>query len=400
MTYRYFILAAVLVFSLTACHLNLNNHNGGNGGTEPDTTIFQNATSSNLPAGLSNNTVTAKAADLDSDGDLDLALAIEYQPNKILINNGNGSFSDESASRLPVQKYDTRDLTIGDFDGDGAQDLFFANNKNQNSELYINQGKGTFTDFSQRIPVTGNFTSCTSWDIDGDHNTDIMIGINGQNLILINNGNVFFTNETTDRLPRQLDNTNDITFGDITGEGLKDIIVANSDANRAYLNIGSGYFKDETANRIPFIQKIEETRDINLADIDGDGDLDLYFGNSGFQSGSNAQDRILINDGSGFFSDETADRLPNLSTDTFDADFGDLDGDGDLDLVVGNYNGGIQILLNNGSGFFSDHTTQWIPKNFYPQVNDLEMADYNGDGLLDLYIAVHDGADQLLIQKE
>ncbi|HKK47322.1 MAG TPA: VCBS repeat-containing protein [Balneolaceae bacterium] len=397
MNYRYFILIAVIASTLSACHLNLNNHDGNGNGTPQDTTIFKNA-SADLPAGLSNNTVKAKAVDLDNDGDLDLALAIEYQSNKILFNNGDGSFTDGS-SGLPVQKFDTRDLNVADFDGDGAPDLFFVSNQNESSELYLNQGKGTFTDLSQRIPVTGNFTSCESWDINGDGNTDIMIGLNGQNIILINNGNAYFANETPDRIPTKFDNTNDITFGDITGEGLSDIVIANTDNNRAYLNIGSGYFKDDTANRIPFIQAIEETQDVNLADVDQDGDLDLYFGNSGFQSGSNAQDRLLINDGSGYFSDKTSDRLPNLTTDTFDADFGDLDGDGDLDLVVGNYNGGVRVLINNGSGFFSDQSSKWVPNNFNPHVNDLEIADYNGDGLLDIYIAVQDGADQLLIQK-
>jgi hypothetical protein len=317
-----------------------------------------------------------------------------------LINDGTGIFLDQSSSRLPAQQFDTRDVAVADFDRDQNPDLLFINNQNQNNELYINQGRGTFTDLSIRIPVNGNFTAGEAADIDGDGNVDIMIGNNGQNIILINNGNVIFTNETADRLPQRFDNTNDIAFGDITGDGRTDIIVANADNNSVFVNTGSGFFVDQTASRIPFINKIEETRDVNLSDIDGDHDLDLYFGNSGFQSGSNPKDRILLNNGNGIFSDKTGDRLPAITSDTFDADFADIDKDGDPDLLVGNYHGGIHVLINNGSGFFTDQSPLWISNNFLPEVSDLEIADYNDDGLLDVYIAVHGGSDQLLFQKK
>jgi len=401
MNHRYIIVTtlALVAFWLSSCHLNLNNHNNGNGGNEQDTVIYKIATSSKLPPGLSVNTLKAKANDIDGDGDDDIILAVQYQRNKILINDGSGHFSDESASRLPAQQYDTRDLAIADFNSDGNPDLLFVNNQNQNNELYINGGKGKFSDLSNRIPVTGTFTTVATADINGNGIIDIMIGGVGQNLALINNGNAFFTNQTTDRLPGRLDKTQDITFADITGDGQLDIVVANEDANRALINAGSGFFTDQTSSRIPFINEIEETRDINIADLNFDGTFDLFFGNSGFQSGSNAQDRLLINNGSGVFSDQTSERLPSLSTDTFDAAMADLDKDGDLDLIVGNYNGGVRILINNGSGYFADQTASWIPGNFYPHVADIEVADYNRDGSLDIYLAVHDGQDQLLLHK-
>lgn len=145
---------------------------------------------------------------------------------------------------------------------------------------------------------------------------------------------------------------------------------------------------------------MEETRDVNIIDIDGDDDRDIYFGNSGFQNNTNPQDRLLINSGQGAFLDQTTDRLPTLTIDTFDADFADLDEDDDLDLVVGNYRGGIQVLINNGNGFFTDQSGAWLPANFSPPAMDLEIADFNGDDLPDVYISVRNGSDQLLLKKE
>lgn len=400
MRYQEILSLLLIGVIVSSCGWDLTAPDDGDGGTDPDTTaIFQNVSSSNLPSGLSGTTQKAKAADLDGDGDLDLALAIPFAANKILLNDGSAGFTDVSSNRLPAQDSDSQNLAIADFDNDGNLDLFFVNDQTLANEFYINDSQGSFSDLSNRIPVAGNSTSVTALDIDGTGTTDILIGNIGQNVMLMNSGNAFFTDQTTERLPQQANNTQDIEFGDITGNNLQDIIVANESANRALINTGSGFFTDQTINRIPFNNSIEETRDIDLVDVDGDGDLDIYFGNSGFQSGSNPQDRLLINNGQGTFADQTVDQLPEITTDTFDAEFADLDGDGDFDLVIGNYNGGVRILVNDGSGTFSDQSTDWIPEEFFPLVNDLEIADLNNDGLVDLYISVREGNDQLLLQR-
>ncbi|NIT55234.1 MAG: hypothetical protein GWN00_02995 [Aliifodinibius sp.] len=58
------------------------------------------------------------------------------------------------------------------------------------------------------------------------------------------------------------------------------------------------------------------------------------------------------------------------------------------------------MLLNNGTGYFTDHSEDWLPNNLTPLVKDIEVADFDGDGLLDIYIAVRSGQDQLLLQQE
>lgn len=384
---------------LYGCGWNLNAPDDGKG-SDPDTTAnFRNVTENSLPDNQQATTPTARAADIDGDGDLDLVLAVAFARNRILINNGDATFSDESTSRLPAQSYDSQDVAVADLNSDGNLDLFFVGNQNQTNELYINNSRGVFSDLSNRIPVSGNSTSVEALDIDGDGSVDLLMGNIGQNIMLMNSGNAFFNNQTLQRLPQISDPTRDLTFADVTGDNLRDIIVGNENANRLHINTGSGFFTDQTSNRLTFPAGIEETEDVNVADVDGDGDRDIYFGNTGFREGSNPQDRLLINNGNGFFSDATTDRLPAITTNTLDAEFADLDGDQDLDIIVGNYNGGVRVLINNGNGFYSDESAAWIPENFTPLVMDLEIADFNNDGLTDIFIAVEEGRNQLLLQK-
>lgn len=399
--YRSSILVFLAGIFTVSCDLNLNAPDNGDNGSDPDTTaIYRNATDSHLPEELTGTSAKAKAGDIDNDGDLDLAVASELQANILLINDGSGKFSDESNSRLPAQQYDSQDLMITDLNNEGNLDLFFVGNQNETNELYINEGDGSFSDLTNRIPLSGTSTSVAANDVDGDGSMDILIGNIGQNVMLMNSGNVFFNNQTNERLPQISDPTRDIEFGDLTGDNLQDIIIGNEKINRIWINTGSGFFTDQTENRMPLISDLEETYDVNIADIDDDGDRDLYFGNADFRNEANPQDRILINDGQGFFSDQTSDRLPNITTNTYDAEFIDLDDDDALDLVVGNYDGGIRVLLNNGDGYFSDESNSWIPEDFTPRVTDLEVADFNNDDLPDIYISVRDGQDQLLLQQE
>ncbi|GAA5523049.1 VCBS repeat-containing protein [Aliifodinibius salicampi] len=392
----------ILALALTACNIEAVD---GDDDDDPDTEVYyRNVSADYLPSGLSGSTQKAKAADINGDGFPDIVLAINGQPNKILLNDGSGDFSHISPVQLSSQGYTTQDLSIADFNNNGNPDIIFVSGQGNPNELYINIGGGSFSDISNRIPVSNNSTSVETWDIDNDGAVDIFIGNIGQNTILINNGNAFFTNQTDQRIPIRFTDTEDFTFGDVTGNQWWDIVTANRDNNRLYLNSGSGFFTDQTQFRIPFIQTAEESSHISLVDIDGDGDLDLYIGNSTLENSPYVQDRLLINDGEGFFSDETGNRLPQITTNTSDAAFVDLDNDGnnnnrDFDVVLGNPNGGLWILINNGNGNFNNQTSNWIEEDYFPQVNDIEVADFNRDGFWDLYLSVQNNPDQLLLQR-
>ena len=109
------------------------------------------------------------------------------------------------------------------------------------------------------------------------------------------------------------------------------------------------HFADETGARLPALE--DDTARIIPVDVDQDDDLDLFVA----EFGPNVvQNRLWINDGRGRFTDETAARLPAIDDFTNDADAADIDGDGDLDIVVADgFDDDSYLLENDGAGHFA-----------------------------------------------
>ena len=350
---------------------------------------------------LGGRSMDAKSIDIDHDGDLDLVIANEHNHNIILINDGKGNMTDGTKDRLPPNWHDSEDIALGDFDKDGDVDLIFVSEDDKVNEYYWNDGKGFFKTAKYPLPVTGKSNAVITSDLDKDGDLDLLIGNDGQNFALLNDGKGKFTDATAQVLPKGTQTTQDLELGDVDGDGDLDLIVGNEDDNQLLINNGKGVFKDETAKRLPLEAGKEETREADFGDVDGDGDLDLVFANVNFKQVKNHQNRILINDGKGVFKDETATRLPQEKRHSADADLIDIDGDNDLDLLVGNGFGkvGFQIMLNNGKGIFQDKTRD-ILKPFVADVIDIEVADFNGDKLPDFYLCNFRGDDKLFLQTK
>ncbi|MEM9079019.1 MAG: VCBS repeat-containing protein, partial [Bacteroidota bacterium] len=269
-------------------------------------------------------------------------------------------------------------------------------------------GDGTFSDGGDRIPVTGTSNSVVVFDINMDGAPDIMIGNNGQNNILINDGKGYFIDETSKRFGEFIDVTQDLTLADIDNDGDKDVLIANEDANRILINDGNGFFKDQSSDRLPYRAEPEETREVDVADIDKDGDLDILYGNvQAFVENASRQNRLLLNDGNGFFTDITSTHLPKDNNRCFGVAFLDIDRDGDADIITGNTNGArfggltpFSIYLNDGKGKFTETKTEILPESIKGRGFDIDFIDFNGDNIKDLFLSNRGSQDFLLFGKK
>lgn len=369
--------------------------------------FFRDATATHIvdqPAGRKFS-MAAAAADLDGDGDLDLAIASEFARNRVLFNDGTGRFADLSEARLAPIAGDHEDVAIADYDRDGDLDLVFVGEDDQVQGYHLNDGCGRFTEVTDRLPRRGTSNAVVAGDFDGDGDADLFIGNNGQNFLFLNDGAGGFSDATAERLPVSADITQDADAGDVDGDGDLDLVLGNEDGNVLLRNDGRGLFH---RNELPLRATPEETRAAVLADVDGDGDLDIYFANTVlFTPGADPQDRLLLNDGEGRFTDVTGTHLPDETDPTMTAAFIDYDADGDLDLVTGSIgdlsgrtaSAPFRAFANDGAGRFTPDPGA-LPEGTTGNGFDIVVADFDGKGSADLFLASRGGADRLLLSLD
>ncbi len=317
--------------------------------------------------------------DFDGDGDLDLVVGT-FGQNRLYLNDGSGIYTDVTLTRMPIQSDNTTSLAIGDVDRDGDLDIMVGNNVNPfgaQSRLYLNNGAGTFTDMTLlRMPIVNDNTNAVVFgDIDRDGDLDLVIANYGQNRLYLNNGAGTFTN--ANRLPAVVDASFGVDLGDVDRDGDLDIVIANSrdQQNRIHLNNGAGTFVDATATRMPVDS--DASAAVKLGDVDRDGDLDLVFGN--FQRPS----KLYLNNGTGTFAVASVGRMPSFNDATTSLAIGDLDADGDLDVLLGNLRQQNRLFLNDGTGTLSDASTSAMPAN-NDDTYSIILGDFDGDGDADI----------------
>jgi hypothetical protein len=335
--------------------------------------IYKDETNLRLPE-LQTVTNDVDLADVDNDGDLDIYLAntgfssLDCR-DLLLINDGRGFFQDESKKRLPPEIYITQNVEFDDIDGDGDLDLALAILGGWKSlfevRIFVNDGKGFFVDETKaRIPPFLDYTifNLTSEDVDKDEDEDLLISslgkmiiddyqgvpvdtTSGQNALLINDGQGYFTDQTEDRMPDYDDDlTTKIRVKDVNGDDLVDLYVVNigfsweQASNRLYLNEGDGFFVKDIHKHLPH-EALLWNNDAELADFDNDGDMDIFMIN--VRPGEDALDNLLINEG-GSFSNQSW-RLPDVLDFSTSCAVGDMDGDFDFDLVIANASGVVGI---------------------------------------------------------
>ncbi|MEZ4269569.1 MAG: FG-GAP-like repeat-containing protein [Myxococcota bacterium] len=207
-----------------------------------------------------------------------------------------------------------------------------------------------------------------------------------------------FEDATSTYLGTTAEWSNKVEVADFDGDGVADIIFANggnyssagaAEANRAFVSVGSGMPMLEVTAAV-FGTTKDSARVVKVRDFDGDGVADIFVGTT-WQTKS----RLLLGLGGGAFAEVSATHLPNEVASVGDAEAGDVDGDGDLDLVLADWgagnplsNGGgrTRLWLNDGAGKFS------AAAGALPSVKvgfswDLELYDVDGDLDLDVLVS-------------
>lgn len=211
-------------------------------------------------------------------------------------------------------------------------------------------------------------------DLDGDGDLDLVLKHSFANTIsvLFNQGNGTFAGRSTYAVG---DGPTGLALGDLNGDGYLDVVVSNywSNSISVLINQGDNTFGDQRT----YVTGSGPLRIVTV-DLDGDGDLDLAYTTD--EAGTVS---VWFNRGDATFDDPANHSIP-LASGMSPLVAGDLDGDGDMDLVAGNRNtGDIAILLNRGNGSFDVRT---FSTDGQPRLLALGDLDVSGDGALDLVI--------------
>jgi len=278
--------------------------------------------------------------DLDGDGDLDAVFANQgIHDSRVLLNDGMGLF-EYTDQRLTGQGHG---VGVGDLDGDGDLDLFITcahfSNRGRPSRVYFNDGTGTFTESAQDLgdtDISGNLVQLVDIDVDGDLDAFVAyLTVPGREFI-----------------------------------------------SHVYLNDGLGVFT-LSDDELPFGTLFEDL------DLDGDSDAFVKTSGEGY--------RVLTNDGTGGFEETWRLDAPSVNYDPWSAAFGDIDGDGDIDIFDSNGSWtapGEPVLLVSDSAAAYEPVESGLPRlqTVWPI-----LADFTGDGALDLFLSSVGGEDQLWI---
>jgi len=271
---------------------------------------------------------------------------------------------------------------------------------NSSTIVLTNDGTGSFTSFN--VPPDTNSTDVALGDFDSDGDLDAVIGLGGESRIVINNGGLQGGTEGTfsnsQILPGGTDATQGVAVGDLDRDGDLDIVLANWRNSNSEVLINQGGAQSGTEGQFLATDLLgadtggpdgfRQSRDVALADVDSDGDLDaiivngqsanqLYINQGGAQNGAEGTF------GNPFSLADVNNSNPTSGITDLSVEFGDLDGDGDLDAYIGKNGAQNEILINNGSGGF----TAQIDGSGSFQTTQVSLGDLDGDGDLDAVIS-------------
>ena len=255
--------------------------------------------------------------------------------------------------------YNGGGVALGDINNDGLTDIYFTSNIFSN-KLYLNEGNFKFKDITEQSGTAckiGWKTGVSMVDINNDGLLDIYVCRSAspdkerrRNILLINNGNLTFTDKakeynlddpsySTQAAFFDFDKDNDLDMVLLNHSMLEisnvyNLSVKNSNkrfpdvGNRLYRNDG-GHFTDISDTTGVYGSAFNYGLGISLSDVNNDGWIDIYAG-----CDYTGRDKLLINDHGKFFNDVTGEQLSHISKFTMGTDIADIDGDQNMDIIT------------------------------------------------------------------
>ena len=304
--------------------------------------------------------------DLDGDIDLDIIAPNSSVPSlSLFLGNGDGTFV--ASGDLPA-KFNRRDVALADLDGDNDLDIVTVGLIPNELSVYLGAVDGSF---GPRIDFDAGSLSSYSLrlgDLNGDGTPDAVVGYSpgGIVAIFLGNGDGTFGSRTEIAVGGH---TRGVAIGELNGDGNPDIVAVSLTGNAAYLLVGAGDGTFAEPTRIGFF--VQTPTSVDLADLDGDNDLDVVIGG----------DRIvvvLVNSGTGTFTQ----RNLGVTNSTLSVGIADFDGDDVLDIIAIDIGNVAYIFPGRGDGTFGAKLLFAVPTK-----GDLAVGDVNLDEQPDFVVS-------------
>ena len=335
------------------------------------------------------------------------------RPDFLFINDGDGTFTESAAAWGLTELHMGTGSAVGDFDGDGDQDLYVCSfgpagtAQTGHNKLYRNNGDGSFTDVAiaagvNAPSVSNNCYGAAFGDYDRDGDLDLFttaysFGQEG-NKLYRNNGDGTFTDVTTAAGLLDINATRGFvpSFTDLNQDGHTDVIlIADTGTSKLYFNDGDNTFTK--ANQYVPDLRLPNAMGLATGDFDNDMDLDFYVSDIYYPASGIGGNRLFINDGTGQMWDEVA---PNAGVK--DAGWGwgvvatDMDNDGWLDLAstngwFGSWDNYATRLFHNVQNQDFNEVASVCGLAHYGQGRSFLRLDADRDGDEDLIITESNG---------
>lgn len=318
-----------------------------------------------------------EVADVNNDG-IDDILSLDLTNDLIFVHLGDSSGSFSSSQTLAMEST-VGNFDLGDVDGDGIVDIVSANSTDASFSVYLGNGDGSF-DTGMTLAHAGTTADeIQLFDVNQDGLDDIVTSGNfGIVDIYHSNGDGSFDLAQTIDPPGSGGGGHRPALGDIDNDGYIDLAVASGNETIIYLGQSDGTF---VGSGNQYTTAANNTTDLEFADLNSDGFLDLVALNNTNGLGGTDRVEVLMGNGDGSFDAPVDYALLSANGLIADAEIVDIDADGILDVVVADSNG-VTYFLGNGDGTLQSGVT------IDDDDSDMIAAvDLNGDGALDLVTA-------------